>query len=279
MKEWQGTMTQPEHSPATEVRFRKRPSRPIEQPNLVVTVAGSSGSAEEPNNGPSEGLSRAPVFDSGVRAVDTSSAQTTPGSIDRMTVPAALRALLLKRHLIHGEDAGEFDTLLEEMASSIEPRDAVEWFWVKDIVDAIWEGMRLRQVRSGLFARHHRSILRNYMVSDTERLVGLTSDQYERLDRLVAHYLRSDQPERTAIGERLASLSVSSADVTSQALVACLAAYEQIDRLISIADARRFVVLRDIDRRRGFAAARFRQALRQLDQKERSDGGSQDDFQ
>src|SRR5262245_55093349 len=54
------------------------------------------------------------------------------------------RFLFEPRPLTRHEDPGDYDRLLVFIAQDVKPRDIIEWFWVKDIVDLAWEARRLR---------------------------------------------------------------------------------------------------------------------------------------
>jgi hypothetical protein len=52
--------------------------------------------------------------------------------------------------LLSTEDPQLYSLLLCTIAQEVCPRNAIEWFWVKDIVDLTWEIQRLRRFRTVL---------------------------------------------------------------------------------------------------------------------------------
>src|SRR5712671_6235634 len=59
-------------------------------------------------------------------------------------------ALLGPRPLIDGEDATNYDVILERISADVAPADFVEEIWVRNIVDLVWESVRLRRLKSHL---------------------------------------------------------------------------------------------------------------------------------
>ena len=47
--------------------------------------------------------------------------------------------------------------LLDQYVGFVEPRNVIEWLWVKDIVDLTWEIARLRRYRALLIERERES--------------------------------------------------------------------------------------------------------------------------
>src|SRR4051812_33396239 len=52
--------------------------------------------------------------------------------------------------LVQGEDEGAYAGLLARVQAAIAPRDVLEEFWVRDIVDLSWEAVRLRRMKANL---------------------------------------------------------------------------------------------------------------------------------
>ena len=56
--------------------------------------------------------------------------------------------------LIPGENAVSYDELLARMTGALKPADAVEEVWVRDLVDVVWDVLRLRRLKASLLASH-----------------------------------------------------------------------------------------------------------------------------
>jgi hypothetical protein len=60
------------------------------------------------------------------------------------------RALLGPRPLIDGEDETNYEVILERISADVAPADFVEEIWVRNVVDLVWDSVRLRRLKSQL---------------------------------------------------------------------------------------------------------------------------------
>jgi hypothetical protein len=52
--------------------------------------------------------------------------------------------------LYEGEDASAYDDLLAQISAAVKPADILEDIWVRDVVDLLWESLRLRRLKANL---------------------------------------------------------------------------------------------------------------------------------
>ena len=57
---------------------------------------------------------------------------------------------LAPRPLLDGEDRAAYDALLKQITTIVKPADVIEEILVRDIVDLVWEGLRLRRLKVAL---------------------------------------------------------------------------------------------------------------------------------
>src|SRR3954447_16210954 len=65
-------------------------------------------------------------------------------------LPPELTDLLGPPPLVRGEDGVVYEALFARIAAALKPRDIIEWLWARDVVDAAWEGARLRRLPASL---------------------------------------------------------------------------------------------------------------------------------
>jgi hypothetical protein len=53
--------------------------------------------------------------------------------------------------LLRGEDIGLYNELMGQFAKIVEPKDLIEWWWVKDITDHSWEIRRTAPLQGPLY--------------------------------------------------------------------------------------------------------------------------------
>jgi hypothetical protein len=64
--------------------------------------------------------------------------------------PATRLDLLGPAPLFEGEDTAAYDELLARISGAVKPADIFEEIWVRDIVDLVWETLRLRRLKANL---------------------------------------------------------------------------------------------------------------------------------
>ena len=68
------------------------------------------------------------------------------------------QALLGPAPMLHGEDDHAYAELLGRVQADVGPKDILEEFWVRDVVDLFWETLRLRRMKASI--RNHRDARR-----------------------------------------------------------------------------------------------------------------------
>ena len=191
-------------------------------------------------------------------SVAPSAAIATPGAALAPASPPAptrtpCRALLGPRPLIDGEDGTNYDVILERISADVAPTDFVEEIWVRNVVDLVWESVRLRRLKSHLLhAAAHEGLTRVLTP-----MLGWAS-----ADHLSRRWASGDEEAVTEVEQLLGRAGLTIDTVMAQTLAARIDDAERIDRMVIIAEARRDAVLREIRSRR----AAFGQALRRAGQ-------------
>ena len=178
------------------------------------------------------------------------------------TIPPEIENLLGKRPLITGEHVEAYDDLLARVALEVKPAGIIEWLWVKDVVDLVWEARRLRRLRAALLYVAREEALKTVLQPLLER--GMRVSGYTEAKELASAWIRSDAAARKQVGALLRDNGLDIDAVMAQALSRKLDDIERIDRMITTADSRRDKVLREIEARRDSLAKRLRQASQEV---------------
>ena len=162
-----------------------------------------------------------------------------------------LQSLLGPPPVLEGEDASAYEALKFRILSAVKPEDAIEQMWVRDVLDLLWETTRLRRLKAKLMhAAAHEGL---------ERLLRPLVD-YTSLAKLVQGWALRNPETVKEVNEILRQAGLGEEAIAAQTLAAELDTFEKIDRMIMQTEARRHVVLREIDRRRDVLARRLREA-------------------
>jgi hypothetical protein len=161
-----------------------------------------------------------------------------------------LQSLLGPPPLLEGEDASAYEALKFRILAAVKPEDAIEQMWVRDVLDLLWETTRLRRLKAKLMhAAAHEGLKRLL-----RPLMGFSS-----LELVRGWALRNPETVKE-VNEILRQAGLGEEAIAAQTLAAELDTFEKIDRMIMQTEARRHLVLREIDRRRDVLARRLREA-------------------
>jgi hypothetical protein len=156
--------------------------------------------------------------------------------------------------LIPGDDRAGYDGLLANVSGTVRPVDLIEAAWVRDVVDLIWEALRLRRLKAALMTACARGGMVNVLLSIEP------SDNILALSRgWAARELEAVQQAEAILDA--AGLGID--HVMAQALRNHIDAFERIDRMIASAEVRRAATLREIAHYRAELAASLRRAAQQ----------------
>ena len=143
------------------------------------------------------------------------------------------------------------NSLLEverRLTLALAPRDAIEKLWVEDLVHLAVEVRRLRDLRTRLL----NSAIRLGLYQLLDRHVDVGAGQ------LAARWSKGDRKARARVSAILSRAGLTMDDAMALTLEAKLEPVERIDRMIANLEARRHVVLREVDRHRAALGSRVR---------------------
>ena len=175
----------------------------------------------------------------------------TPSEPKPKRPPAAdLQALFGPPALLEGEDLADYRRLEASVRAAVTPRDVLEEIWTRDFVDLFWETLRLRRLKAKLMRAAAHDGLRKVL----QPLVS-----YLELLHLVEAWAQRDLEAVARVNALLAQAGLGPEAIAAQTLLAHLDAFERIDHMIMQTEARRNMVLREIDRHRDVLARRLRE--------------------
>ena len=157
--------------------------------------------------------------------------------------------------LLDGESQEVYDTLLARVTGTVNPKDIIEEIWVHDIVDLVWEILRLRRLKVALLSS---SVGRGLHKLYDDR------DKYG-MDSLIARWSAREPAAVKKVEQFLKDHGLTMDDVMAHSFVACLDEIERIDIAISRAEARRNAAQREIERRRSVFGQTLQRAVQQIE--------------
>lgn len=159
--------------------------------------------------------------------------------------------------LLKGEDVAAYQELADKISEAINPVDAIEELWARDIVDLFWDSLRLRRLRVKLIEGTKSEGLKRlyYRLTDTRPS-----------EKLLSGWLNGDKKAVHDVVTMLKRAGLDEEAITAQVIRDEIQAIEKIDRLILQRDACRNATLRELDRRRDARARRLREIAYDIDQ-------------
>jgi hypothetical protein len=175
-------------------------------------------------------------------------------------IPENIKKLLGEPTLMAGEYLGDYQEMMDQFAVALKPKDLIEWWWVRDVVDLTWEIVRYRRLRgAAMRARQTRAL--------EDAMFRIMRAQGQANARSIAEGIASDyeslggEAVEDGIRRRLNSVYFDPLAVVGAAFMEQVEAVERVDRMIASATARRDGVIRDIERRRETFARRMRDVI------------------
>ena len=172
--------------------------------------------------------------------------------------PPDLRFLLGPPPLLEGEDAGAYDALYGQIRTAVAPRDVLEEIWARDVIDNLWETLRLRRLKV--------SFMRASAYEGVARLLGPRTTILER--GLVGRWAARERAAINKVDGLLKQAGLDQEAIAAQTLALKLDTIERIERMIMQTEGRRNMMLREIDRHRDVLAQRLREAATEIEDAE-----------
>jgi pyruvate/2-oxoglutarate dehydrogenase complex dihydrolipoamide acyltransferase (E2) component len=149
--------------------------------------------------------------------------------------------------LVRGEDAATYDQLAARIIAAVAPENVIEEIWVRDVVDLVWEVVRLRRLKAGLFR-----------VGASDGMAAILRGIGEQYDVKAREWAARKPAAVAAVNAQLSAAGLDMDDVTTSTFAARLDQFERIERMLAAAEVRRAAALNGIDNRR--VAERLRAA-------------------
>jgi hypothetical protein len=165
-------------------------------------------------------------------------------------LPALARALG-GAPLIGGDDRAGYEALLDSVTATVAPVDPLEQAWVRDVVDLIWEALRLRRLKAALMTVTAHHGMRMALVAVYPEL-----DVFE----LARGWAARDLAATARADAILEAAGLGIDHVMAHTLSLHIDKIERIDRMVASAEARRAATLHEIAGYRRELAASLRGA-------------------
>ena len=133
------------------------------------------------------------------------------------------------------------------------PKDMIERIWVRDVVDLVWETMRLRDFKARLIAASSHKGL--------NRLLDQRGIETSKQKRLVEGWARRDPKLMKEVKAILASAGLDETAISAETFFAQIETFDRLDTMVSRLEARRNAMLREMGRYREVTARHMEKVI------------------
>jgi hypothetical protein len=184
--------------------------------------------------------------------------------IPRYTSNHRLSASFFQPPLLLTESKDDFVSLHEALTRDLAPRGAIEQIFVAEIATYVWEILRLQRCRTQLinlaFEQALFDLLERVVASDS---VG-TAEQDAR-NSLIRDWFTKPKA-RKQVADLLAGVQLDEAAIEAEAMCGAFEDLERLDRLLTLQQARRDKLLRNIAEYRESFATQVREVVSRAEQ-------------
>jgi hypothetical protein len=159
--------------------------------------------------------------------------------------------------LLMGEQQTDYAGVAQRIVQASRPRDAVEEFLLRDVIDLTWEILRLRRLKAGT--------IKASMSDGVRKVLDSVGRGYSDVNRLSGNWAGGDKRARQEVDAILAKADLTMEEVTAKTFESKIDVFERIDRMSASAEARRNNALREIDRHRETVGVAARKAIDEVE--------------
>jgi hypothetical protein len=179
------------------------------------------------------------------------------GAINRVTT-------LAPAPLLPGEKQADYADVAVRIVKAAQPRDAIEEFLIRDVIDLTWEILRLRRVKSGIL----KASMNTGVAGILESLGHGAQSHVFYAEKLGKKWAAGDKDARKEVEGALAKAGLTIDEVVAKTLENKLDSFERLDRMLASAEARRNNALREIDRHRDALGGGVRRSIEEIENAE-----------
>jgi hypothetical protein len=151
--------------------------------------------------------------------------------------------------VLPGENRSLYTEMAERIVKETQPKDSIEEFLVRDVVDLTWEVLRMRRLKVGILRASMANGVRNVLDEiGHARHAPLGAIGYNR--KLGERWASGDKSARKEVDAALTKAELTIDEVTAKTAEEKIDTLERLDRMLASAEARRNNALHEIERHR-----------------------------
>lgn len=183
---------------------------------------------------------------------------TLPNKQPLITFPKELETALGPKPVLPFEDASLYDALQRQIIEAVQPNNAIEFIDVRNCTDLTWSIIRIR-----------RHIWVSLRCKQWEIIAEKLLKEFEEawVNEQKVGFLIAKEETLKILTEYLLKISLSIEEIEQLAFSELASRIEAFEMLLAQIEARRTLLLREIDRRRDTVARRLREQMPMIEAK------------
>jgi hypothetical protein len=152
--------------------------------------------------------------------------------------------------LVGNETAESYNDFCAAIVAGVKPVDVIDWLYTKDVVDLSWQICRERAVLAGIVKLAHTEVVEALLKKSVDPSDPLDAACYRIFQASgYAQAWATDPASRKEIDARLTAKGHPPSEVLAEAYKRGASDIDVIDKRIASYEARRILILREIERR------------------------------
>jgi hypothetical protein len=165
-------------------------------------------------------------------------------------VPNEIRRFFDDPPLVGNEVLEDYNAFLATIAASVNPADAIDWLFTKDVVDLSWHIRRERTIIANMIKLAQKEVVLALLKATCDTPGSAETAIYRIFDAADdANRWANDPEERREIDARLAEKGHPSSATLAQAYINAAPQIDAVDKRIAGYEMRRIAVLKEVERR------------------------------
>jgi len=168
----------------------------------------------------------------------------------RTGCPAGLVEFLENPPLVGDETVEEYAKFFRAIVADLNPVDAINWLYTRDVVDLAWQIRRERAVSVGIIKLKQKEVVRDHLKATVDASDPAKAAIYRIFSAAnEAESWASDPAARKEIDARLAARGHPPSAVLAEAYMRAARHIDAIEKRIALCEARKVAIVREIERR------------------------------
>src|SRR5450755_3121927 len=152
--------------------------------------------------------------------------------------------------LVGGETVEDYAKFFGAIVAGLNPVDAINWLYTRDVVDLAWQIRRERAVSVSIIKLKQKEVVRDHLKATVDASEPVKAAAYRIFSAAnEAESWASDAASRKEIGARLAARGHPPSAVLAEAYTRGARHIDAIDKRIASYEVRKVAIVREIERR------------------------------